>query len=104
MLVTLFSVLVSDIVFPVISVLVTVSFFAPLIQTSAFDKSTLSKYLSVTLKLRVAVLAGAFTVALIFSINGSTTSTTVADVPAFDVCATNCHQHISTYLFHHTHL
>ena len=48
-----------------------------------------SKYLSVTLNLTVAVLAGAFVVELIFSTNGSTTSTTVADVPSFDVCATN---------------
>jgi len=38
-LVTLFSVLVSDIVFPVISVLVTVSFFAPLIQVNAPAKT-----------------------------------------------------------------
>ena len=85
------SVLVSVIESPTANSFVTLSFFAPLIQTSIFEfvNVLVSKYLSVTEKSIVAVLAGAFTVALSFWIYGSTTSTTVADVPAFDVCATN---------------
>ena len=63
----------------------TVVFLAPFTKISIlpFAKSLDAKYLSVTLKFSVAVLVGASTVELIFSINGSTTSTIVSEpVPA----------------------
>jgi len=59
----------------------TVSFLAPLTQISMllFDNSLEAKYLSVTLKFRVACCFVTSTVVLIFSINGSTTSTIVSE-------------------------
>ena len=76
-----FSTLVS-VKFVPVKVLPTEVFRVPLTKTwiLSFVNELESKYLSVTLNLTVDVLAGAFIVELIFSTNGSTTSTTFESV------------------------